>query len=165
MSALGRGVKAPPVHLPLVGGMQFSLRQSLAAGPVLVAFFKVSCPVCQFAFPYLERIYRAVQGKHVAVVGVAQNSARETELFQRQYGITFPVALDDPSAYAVSNAYGITNVPTIFYIAQDGTVQVSCVGWSRSDVEEIARLIAEREKLPPIQVVLPGEQVPAFRAG
>jgi peroxiredoxin len=165
MAAVDRGVKAPPVHLPLVGGTEFSLEQSLEKGPVVLAFFKVSCPVCQFAFPYLERIYQAAKGKNVTLVGISQNSAKDTQLFQRQYGITFPVALDNPAGYAVSNAYGITNVPTIFYIAQDGTVEISCVGWSKRDVEEIAKRISECEKLPAIHVVQPGEEVPAFRAG
>lgn len=165
MAALDQGVKAPPIHLPLVGGMQFSLEQALQAGPVVAVFFKISCPVCQFALPYIERLYKAAKGKGVTIIGISQNSAKDTEFFMRQYGITFPIALDNPDGYAVSNAYGLTNVPTVFYIGQSGSIEVSCVGWSRADVEEIARRVSVQGKLLPITVVRPGEDVPAFSAG
>ncbi len=165
MAALEQGVKAPAIHLPLIGGMQFSLEQALKHGPVLAVFFKISCPVCQMALPYLERIYQAVKGTNVSIVGVSQNSAKDTQFFMRQYGITLPVALDDPKDYAVSNAYGLTNVPSIFYIGEDGTIEISCVGWSKRDVEEMARRISEGQKMAPIAVVRPGEEVPAFQAG
>ena len=55
----------------------------------------------------------------------------------RQYGLTFPVLLDDTSTYEVSNAYGLTNVPTIFWIAQDGEIEISSVGWIRKDMDRI----------------------------
>lgn len=165
MAALEQGVKAPAIYLPLVGGMQFSLEQALQRGPVLAVFFKISCPVCQLAMPFLERIYQAVKATDVSIIGVSQNSAKDTQFFMRQYGVTFPIALDDPKDYAASNAYGLTNVPSIFYIGQDGTIEISCVGWSKNDVEEIARRISERQKLAPIPLIRPGENVPAFQAG
>ena len=55
-------------------------------------------------------------------VGVSQNGKKDTLAFLKEYGVTFPVLLDDPDSFAVSNAYGLTNVPTIFWIAQDGTI-------------------------------------------
>jgi peroxiredoxin len=165
MAALGSGKKAPQIKLPQVQGGEFWLDQALQKGPVVVVFFKISCPVCQFALPYLERIHQAAKGKNVSIIGVSQNSLKDTQFFDKQYGINFPVALDDPKHYAVSNAYGITNVPTIFYIGQDGTIEVSSVGWAKSDVLEIARRVSELVKMPEIPVIRPGEDVPAFRGG
>ena len=165
MAALDQGAKAPVINLPLVNGEQFSLEEARKKGPVVVVFFKISCPVCQFALPYFERMFQAAKGKRVTVLGVSQNTAKDTQFFMKQYGITFPVALDDSKSYSVSNAYGITNVPTIFYIAEDGTIEISAVGWSKRDVEEIARRVSQIEKVPPIAIIKPGEEVPAFRAG
>jgi len=165
MSALAKGKRAPEIDLPTVDGGQFSLKDALTKGPVVLAFYKVSCPVCQFGLPYLERIYQAAKGKHVTIIGISQNSKKDTAFFNKQFGITFPVALDDPANYSVSNAYGLTNVPSFFYVNQEGEIEVSAVGWSRSDLEEIARRIGERASLPPISFVKPGEDVPAFRAG
>lgn len=165
MPALAAGKRAPEVKLPTMDGGEFSLGEALSKGPAVLVFFKISCPVCQFALPYLERIYQAAKGKNVTIIGVSQNSKKDTAFFCRQYGITFPMVLDDPGNYAVSNAYGITNVPTMFYVAQDGEIEVSGVGWSKNDIEEIAHKISAGTSSTPIAVIKPGEDVPAFRAG
>ena len=78
----------------------------------MLAFFKVSCPVCQYAFPFLERLHKAYGKKGVALVGVSQNDPKETAAFIKEFGVTFPVLLDPHESYPVSNAYGLTNVPT-----------------------------------------------------
>src|SRR5271165_3143352 len=117
MAALTVGIRAPGFTLSPVGGKQISLNEALQKGPVVLAFFKVSCPVCQYALPLLERVYRANQSADVTVLGISQDKLRDTQAFLREYDLTFPVALDDPTKYAVSNAYGLTNVPTLFYIA------------------------------------------------
>src|ERR1700683_3843074 len=114
MAALPTGTKAPDFSLPALDGGQFSLQDALRAGPVLVAFFKVSCPTCQYAFPYLERIHRAHRDGNISMVGISQNNRADTTAFLKQYGVTFRVLVDDPNGYAVSNAYGLTNVPTLF---------------------------------------------------
>ena len=112
-------------------------------GPVVAAFFKISCPVCQYTFPFLERIYKAHGGKNVTIVGVSQNEKKDTAAFIKEYGVTFPVLLDDTDSYPVSNAYGLTNVPTIFWIAPDGEIEISSVGWERKEIEEINRKAAK----------------------
>ncbi len=165
MPALSAGRAAPEFTLHTLDGRQFDLRQTLSRGPVLAVFFKISCPVCQFALPYVERMYQAYAGKNVTIVGVSQNTKADTETFLRQYGITFPVLLDDTSSYPVSNAYGHTNVPTLFWIEGDGEIGLSSVGWSRADVEQINRRLAEAGRGQPAMIFSPGENVPDFRAG
>jgi peroxiredoxin len=165
MAALEAGKTAPSFLLPLMSGGEFSLAEALRRGPVVLAFFKISCPVCQFTFPYLERIYQAIKGKNVTVIGVSQNTASDTAAFTRQYGITFPIAIDDEAHYQVSNAYGLTNVPTVFFIADDGEIEISSVGWARPDLELIAKKVAEGTHASKIEVIRAGEDVPAFKAG
>jgi peroxiredoxin len=165
VAALTPGKPAPDFSLPALNGSEFAVREALSRGPVLAAFFKISCPVCQFALPFLERIYQAHGHKTVTIVGISQNEAKDTAAFVKEYGITFPVLLDDADTFPVSNAYGLTNVPTIFWIAQEGEIEISSVGWSRNDIEEINRKAAEanRDTLKP--VFQPDESVPEFRAG
>lgn len=165
MAAIEIGRKAPSFSLPLLSGGPFSLAEALQQGPVVLAFFKISCPVCQFAFPYLERIYQAAKGQKVSIIGISQNNASDTSAFAKQYGVTFPIAIDDARKYPVSNAYGLTNVPTVFLVSQDGEIEVSSVGWSRADLEEIARRIADSNRIGRIDVIHAGEDVPAFRGG
>ena len=146
-------------------GKRFVLRDELAAGPVVLAFFKVSCPVCQYAFPFLERLYKAYGKNGVPLVGVSQNDAKGTAQFLKEFGVTFPVLMDEVGTYPVSNAFGLTNVPTVFWIAQDGEIEVSSVGWVKSDFEQINRKLAEAGKAAPAPVFQPGEEVRDFRAG
>jgi len=98
-------------------------------------------------------------------VGISQNDRRDTAAFLKEYGVTFRTLLDDPNGYAVSNAYGLTNVPTLLLIGQDGQIEISSVGWLKQEVESINRKLAAVQQigLPPI--FQPGEDVREFRAG
>jgi len=146
-------------------GRSFSLREALAKGPLIAAFFKISCPTCQYAFPYLQRIYQAHRHQAVTIVGISQNDKKDTAAFLKQYGVTFPVLLDDVSTYPVSNAYGLTNVPTIFWIAQDGEIEISSVGWIRREMEDLNRRAAQisGDVLKPL--FDRDEEIADFRAG
>jgi peroxiredoxin len=158
MPALAAGQAAPEVSLSDMRGQPFSLRDALQHGPVVLAFFKVTCPVCQYAMPFLERIYRAHPGK-AQIVAVSQHPRKETQLFLREYDITMPVLLDDPEHYPASNAYHLTNVPTVFLIAPGGEIEVSSVGWDRKDIEKINRRVAEAVSLPVPALFHRGENI------
>jgi len=166
MAALPAGTKAPEFSLPALGsGGDFSLHAALQEGPVLVAFFKVSCPVCQYTFPFLERIHQSQRDQRFTMVGISQNNQSETASFLKEYGVTFLTLLDDPKGYAVSNAYGLTNVPTLFLIGQDGQIEVSSVGWAKQDVEDINRKLAAVQQTAVPLIFKAGEDVRDFRAG
>jgi peroxiredoxin len=170
MAAVTVGTKAPDFELRAMDGRRFSLYEELGHGPVVLAFFKVSCPTCQYAFPFLERLHRAyghpAHGhKNVTMVGVSQNDPKDTAAFTKEFGVSFPVLLDEHGKYPASNAYGLTNVPTVFWIAQAGEIEVSSVGWSKADFEEVNRKMAEAGKVVPAVVFEAGEDVRDFRAG
>jgi len=166
MAALSAGAKAPEISLPLLaGGAKFSLAQAQRQGPVLAAFFKVSCPVCQFAFPYLQRIFTAYGNKKVTFIGISQDGQGDTERFARQHGVSFPIALDDLKKYPASNAYGLTNVPSFFWIAADGAIRMSSVGWARADFEKLNQEVAAASGIPVKPVFNPKENVPDFKPG
>jgi cytochrome c biogenesis protein CcmG/thiol:disulfide interchange protein DsbE len=165
MAALAAGTRAPEIALPVLNGGNFSLQEALKRGPVVAAFFKVSCPVCQYAFPFLERLHKAYGNKNVTIVGISQDNARDTASFMKEFGVTFPVLLEDPSTYAVSNAYGLTNVPSVFLIAPDGEIEMSIVGWVKQEYEDLNRRLANAQKAPLGVLFNPAEQVQDFRAG
>jgi len=165
MAALAPGTQAPDFTLPSMDDKPFSLHAALARGPVVVSFFKISCPTCQYSFPFLQRIHQAHGNKAVTIVGISQNSKKDTALFIKEYGITFPVLLDDTGSYPVSNAYGLANVPTIFWIAQDGEIEISSVGWIRKEMEELNLRAAQASSKPIKPLFRPDEQIADFRAG
>ncbi|HEY6304496.1 MAG TPA: TlpA disulfide reductase family protein [Terriglobales bacterium] len=174
MAALPAGTKAPDFSLPTLSSSKnndneddgnFSLQAALKQGPVLAAFFKVSCPTCQYTFPYLERMHKAHGDKKITIVGISQNNQNDTAAFLKDYGVTFRTLLDDPNGYAVSNAYGLTNVPTLFLIGQDGQIEISSVGWVKQEAEDINRKLAAMRQTSPPQIFQPGEDVRDVRPG
>ncbi len=165
MAALTAGTTAPAFTLETTDDKKFSLKEALVRGPVVAAFFKVSCPVCQYALPFLQRIFATYGNKKVTMVGISQDKRRDTVAFMKEYGVSFPVLLDDTNSYPVSNAYGLTTVPTIFWIAPDGEIEMSSVGWVRQDFEAIHEKIAVETGAHAVPLFQPGEDVRDFRAG
>jgi peroxiredoxin len=166
LHALEAGVKAPEIELQYLDGSKFSLNEARKKGPVVAAFFKVSCPVCQMALPYLDRIFKAYEKScKFTFVGVSQDNAADTKAFNRQFGITFPVLLDPSGKYPVSNAYGLTNVPTTFLVSPEGEIEFSTVSWSKADVEQLNRRLAMLTGESVAQIFQPGEKVAEFKPG
>jgi hypothetical protein len=71
----------------------------------------------------------------------------------------------DEKNYPVSNAYGLTSVPTIFLIDSNGTVKVSCMGFVKADLETIAKELAGRREIAPAALFKLDEKVPALQPG
>ena len=164
MTHLAAGNPAPEFSLKSLDQKEYSLGALLERGPVVAAFFKISCPVCQFTFPFLERLHQYYGSSGVTVLGVSQDDARATKSFASEYGVTFPLVLDS-DAYPLSNAYGLTTVPTIFLIESGGKVKVSSTGFDKKDLETIANELAERRKIALTSLFRPDEVVPANKPG
>ena len=166
MTHIVAGNTAPTFALKSLDGKEFELGKMLERGPVVAAFFKVSCPVCQFTFPFLERLHQRFGGDGSTIVGISQDDARATKDFEKEYGATFPMLLDEKAkGYPVSNAYGLTMVPTIFLFDTDGTVKLSCMGFGRAELESIAAELAQRKKIKPAALFRADESVPASKPG
>lgn len=166
MPAIDTGKIAPDFTLTTVDGKQVTLSDALKRGPVLLAFFKISCPVCQYAFPFFERVFQSNRGEKITVLGISQDEQQKTRQFLKEYGVTFPVAIDDEvNAYAVSNSYGLTNVPTSFLIAPGGNIEVSSVGWSKRDTERMNERLAKYLGQAAQQLWREDEEIREYRAG
>ena len=164
MSNVAVGRLAPPFELNSMDGEAYSLQSLLAKGPLLAAFFKVSCPTCQYTFPFLERLYRQMGANDSRVVGISQDSARDSQNFAKQFGVTFPVLIDR-EPYAVSRKYGVEFVPTVLLIAADGRVEVSGDGFSKSDLLAIQKSLARHFSVTPPALFQPEEKVPEYKPG
>jgi hypothetical protein len=75
------------------------------------------------------------------------------------------MVLDDENGYVVSNAYGLTNVPTIFLINTGGTVKISCIGFDKKDLENISAELSERKRISLAPLFRPDEVIPANKPG
>ena len=150
------GAKAPAFRLTGLDGPARTLEDILTGGPVLLAFYKISCPVCQLSAPYLERL---AANNALQVIGISQHDADATRGFRRRYGVTFPTLLDLSSEdYPASNAFGISHVPSMFLIEQDGTISMAWEGFVKREMEAIG----ERAGVAPFHA---DEKVPEWKAG
>ncbi|SRR5579883_1659427 len=162
MVALIEGTKAPDFELQSLEGSQYSLKKALSKSDyVVLAFFKVSCPVCQLTLPYIERLHKA--HPETPVWGISQDDPQATKEFAQQYGLTFPLLLDESLSSTV--AYDLTNVPTIFLVGRDGQIQQTIVGFSKQDLENLNSRIAETGTHKAGQLFLKSDDVPDFRPG
>ncbi|HXY00308.1 MAG TPA: TlpA disulfide reductase family protein [Candidatus Limnocylindrales bacterium] len=164
MTRIESGMDAPNFSLKAVDGKEYSLSTLLERGPVVVGFFKISCPVCQFTFPFLQRIAERFAGKSGSVIGISQDDARSTKEFNQEYGVKFPTLVDDPG-YSVSNAYGLTNVPTVLLIAPDGRAKVSFLGFDKAGLEKIADELAPHARISASPLFRPDEVIPDYKPG
>jgi len=164
LTHIDKGNTAPDFSLKALDGKEHSLAALLERGPVVLAFFKVSCPVCQFTFPFLQRIAERFAGKNASVVGVSQDDARSTREFNEEYGVKFLTLIDDP-AYRASNAYGLSNVPTVLLVEPDGKAKVSLMGFDKAGLETIASELAQHSRISSAPLFSPDEVIPAYKPG
>lgn len=156
---LETGARAPDLDLVDLAGRRHKLRDLIANGPALLAFYKTTCPVCQLTLPFLERIHRGQAGPAVAVYAVSQDDPESTQDFNREFGVTFPTLLDtEDSGYPASNAYGISHVPSLFLVEPDGTISWTMEGFDKKALEALGTRAG-------VAMFRPTDNVPAFKAG
>jgi len=164
MEALAPGKLAPPISLKTLTGETATLAEALKKGPVVAAFFKVSCPTCQFSAPFLERLHETYGGEKFTVWGISQDDAADTREFCKEFDVVFPILLEAPG-YAISNQYGLTHVPSIFLVSQDGKIQETSVGFSKAELEKIASIASQASGIEPTPLFKSSESVPAVKPG
>lgn len=150
------GSRAPDFRLQHLDGGYATLSELVANGPLLLAFFKVTCPVCQLTFPFLERLHNP---SRLTVYGISQNCEDDTRAFNEHFGVTFPTVLDrEEEDFPASNAFGISSVPTLFLIERDGTISRVVEGWHRQQIEWLAGKAR-------VEAIHPEEKVPEWKPG
>jgi peroxiredoxin len=153
---LQAGAVAPDCRFLRREGGGIALSELVAGESALLAFFKISCPVCQLTLPYLDRIHSA-GGR--AIYGISQNDSEDTAGFQRSFGIGFPLLLDsEAGGFPASNAFGISTVPTLFLVERDLMISRVVESWSKAEIEWLAARSG-------VTVFREDENVPEWKAG
>jgi peroxiredoxin len=155
MITLEAGVEAPGFRLEFAGRGMTSLDELVAEGPVLLAFYKVTCPTCQLTLPYLQRL----EGGKYRVLAVSQDPADMVQEFNDAFEVELPNLLDKAGeGYPASNAYGITHVPTLFAVEQDKRIAWQSTGFQKRELEELAKLAGK-------PIFRPGDKPPESKYG
>lgn len=124
-------------------------------GELALAFFKVSCPVCQMVTPKIAALAEA----GVKVLAVGQDPVPALRTYRDRFAQTVPT-VSEPPPYPVSSAYGITSVPTLFLVASDGVIRAAVGAWDRDAWNSLT--IVGGGSGP---ISKPSDGLPAFRPG
>jgi peroxiredoxin len=127
-----------------------------------LVFYKFSCPTCQLALPFINKIYEAYRND-VRFFAIAQDGAEKTQQFVTDYRLTLPVLLDE-SPYPISRQYQLLSVPTILLINPDHTIRYSGEGFVKQELLNLADVLAEKSGKPQIEL-FGSESVPEFKPG
>ena len=162
MVALIKGKKAPPLELAGIDGKRYNLQLAASStNGVVLAFFKVSCPVCQYALPFIERLYQRYPGLNIW--GVSQDDIPSTSAFVAQYGLSFPILLDHDLKSTVD--YDLTNVPTVFLIDKNLSITQTTVGFVRDELEQLNSELARQVGRTASHLFFEADNVPDLRPG
>jgi peroxiredoxin len=146
-------------HLADVDGGSESLADILAAGPVVIVFFKVSCPVCQLAMPFIERIAQGAGAGAPQMVAISQDDPQATRAFLNQFGAGVKTLLDPgKQRYPLSNAFRIEHVPTVFALSPNGIVEHAFTGFVKSELAALGERFG-------VETFRADENVPALKPG
>jgi peroxiredoxin len=150
---LESGAAAPPIDLPDATTGE-SIVDPWREGPVVLAFFKTTCPVCQMAAPKVQ----ALADAGVRVVAVGEDPSPSIQVYADRYGQQVPTA-SEAAPYPASGAYGIDTVPTLFLVDKSGIVRDAVASWDRDGWNRLAAAAGA----PPVSYESDG--LPPFRPG
>lgn len=125
IDALASGSKAPEFKLPIAGGAELSLQDTLAKNKLtVVMFIATQCPVSNVYNARMAQIAKDYSAKGVAFVGVNSNKQEavdEIVKHAKDNGFAFPVVKD--SGNKIADLYGARVTPEIFVIDATGQVR------------------------------------------
>jgi len=162
---LSEGSKAPDFTLRGIDGKEYRLSQALEQGPLLAVFVKTTCPSCDLIMPYLNRLSETYRSEGWQLWVVTQNFVESSRRYGQRFGVSFPVVVDEPEEWAVSNVYDPPATPTLFLIGPDGRVEAVTWGFSKADLNEVAGRIARHLGQPPKLVAQTDDGNPDARPG
>src|SRR5215210_5883472 len=150
---LGVGARAPSFTLADAFSGE-PVGDPWAGGTTVVAFFKVTCPVCRMVAPKLTAL--AEGGARVLAVG--QDPPAALVRYAKEQGQRVPT-VSEAAPYGVSSAYGVYSVPTLFVVEPGGVVADAVGGWDRDRWNAVAAAVGA----PAVSVA--GDGLPVFRPG
>lgn len=133
------GQAAPDFTLQFPDGKKARL-SDWQGQPVVLNFWASWCAPCKEEMPEFVAAAERYQEDGLVVVGInAGESASQAAPFMQQYGITFPVGLDERGD--VQQLYNVRGLPTTVFIDREGRVTERWAGLLTANALE--ELLAE----------------------
>jgi peroxiredoxin len=104
--ALGEGDRAPDFVLPTPDGCDIQLSELLAAGPVVLSFYRGGwCRFCSLELRALQRRRAAIEALGSRIVAVSPETPAKARRTRSENGVTFDLASDPGNQ--VASRYGL----------------------------------------------------------
>ena len=137
---LNRGDLAPAFSLAAATGPAIDFRRGGEGTPTAIRFWADWCPYCYQEMKDLEPVAARLKSERFTVLAVNVGQDRATTLaFVARLGISYPALVDESGATA--RAYGVTALPTTFFVGGDGRIRNKLVG--EADARTFERLARE----------------------
>ncbi|SOC21663.1 peroxiredoxin [Ureibacillus xyleni] len=120
---------APDFTLSDMNGTHINL-SDLRGKIVILNFWATWCPPCRAEMPHMQNFYEKNKDNGVEIIAVNLTALDEgkqaVEKFINEYGLTFPVVLDESGS--VGKLYEILTIPTSYIIDAKGRIFQKFVG-------------------------------------
>jgi hypothetical protein len=126
---LSEGTPAPDFEL-----QGWRLSKALSNSPILLVFFKIACPTCQFTLPFLPPFGPT----ELEVVPISQDNDASTAEFLNRFAPGLKALTDKAWDFAVSNLYRIEFVPSLFLVEPNGKISLAVHGFSQAAIQHLA---------------------------
>ncbi|MFK2825482.1 redoxin domain-containing protein [Bacillus sp. B190/17] len=142
-NGLGLGSRAPDFTLRTLEGKEVSL-SDYQGKKVILNFWATWCPPCKAEMPHMQSFYEKEAEKgNVEILAVNLTSEdrgkEEVAKFAEQYGLTFPIPLDEDGT--IGQRYQIATIPTTYILNTDGTIHQKIIG--PMDEQMMRELVSE----------------------
>jgi peroxiredoxin len=132
---LAPGEPPPPFTLPALEGQPVALPADLQDQVVVVRFWADWCPFCKSEMQAIEPVYQAYRDRGLRVLAVnVRQDAKTAAAFVAPLEISYEVLLDGDGA--VARAYGVSGLPTTFFLDRRGRLATRILGESTPEVFE-----------------------------
>ena len=119
------GSLAPDFEVSTVDGATVSL-QDLKGKPILLLFFRTTCPACNTNMPNVQAAFEA-RGEEVHFIAIETGSSNDSvQQYVENNSLGFTVALGKGNT--APEDYKIAFIPTTFFIDSQGVIQGKQVG-------------------------------------
>ena len=132
---------APPFSLKDTNGNVYSSAQ-LAGKPAVINFFATWCPPCREEIPGFVEVYNKHKGKGFELIGISLDTDTRENLpgFLMNNRIGYKILFGD---LAITQAYGVSPIPTTFFVGKDGEIKNVHIGYIDKDAfdKEVQKLL------------------------
>jgi peroxiredoxin len=139
---INQGNLAPDFELQTPDGESVKL-SDFRGKKVIVNMWATWCPPCKAEMPDMQKFYEQYKNENVSILAVnmttSEKSIDDVTAFLDEFGITFPVVLDQQNE--VAEVYQVYALPSSYIIDSNGIIQQKITG--PMNLEMMENMISE----------------------